>query len=284
MKFSQYFIIGVGIIFIIIAIYNVFSLFDRYSQTALFDISAEPGQLGVFDPSMAVDGERAYLAYSSISLADNQPAPLIGVNLARSLDGGEDWSYQTAIFESKPGTLTQRINGQLTEINGIWRYEMPSLVFTPNDAGREWKAYAYRYFWNGDVNLARQTGFIVYKSASRNMSAWSQEQWLFSSNPYNPPAPLNKLVQMHLNVLSPDLEDIIAYSDPAAFYHQGVIYMTLSAFTNIDQADRIILIASGDQGQSWRYMGTFMTAQDIVNLADGVYTVSYTHLTLPTKA
>ena len=165
--------------------------------------------------------------------------------------------------------MTRRIDGQLAEIEGIWRYEMPSLIHTPNDTGREWKIYAYRYFWNGDVSLARETGFIVTKSAPADLSVWSDEQWLFSANPYNPPAPLNKLVLLHLNVLHPSLQNIIAYADPAAFVERGRIYMTLSAYTAVGAPARIVLISSPDNGNSWQYLGDFMTAVDVAAMDIG---------------
>ena len=268
MNLSKIIIISVGILFILFAFYRVFDIVQRYGQTSSFEIRNDPGQLGVFDPSLTTDGRTAYLAYSSLSTLENNPVPFIGVNIARSLDGGDDWIYTEQVFESKPGIMTQRIDGQLVEVEGVWRYEMPSIVYTPNDKGRELKIYAYRYFWNGNINLARQTGFIVHKYASAETRNWSEEQWLFSSNPYNPPPPLNKLVQMHLNVLSPELSDVIAYSDPAAFYMDGVIYMTLSAFTQIDEPDREILIASGDAGQSWHYMGAFLSQMDMAGIEE----------------
>ena len=270
-NFSKYIIIGAGVLFIFVTIFNVIKTINVFSQTAAFRIAGEPGQVGIFDPTIEIIPEtgRGYMAYASIS-RNEQGLPVIGVNLAVSGNSGGDWNFRRKIFEGKPGSMTVRQDGQLIEVPGEWRYEMPSLVYTPGDKGREWKIYAYRYFWNGDINLARQTGTISYKETVDPTTEWSEEKWIFSANQYNPPAPYNRLVLLHVNVLSPALQNVKFYADPGAFHDQGILYITLSAFeTDVMRPDKIILIASRDFGNSWQYLGDIMTRQDLAGLDQG---------------
>lgn len=269
---SKFIIIGMGIVFILITIYNVIDVINKFSETAAFKIAGDPAQGGVFDPTIefAPDSDQGYLAYAAISYLENNPMPLVGVNLAASSNSGKDWNYRKPLFESRPGSMTARENGKLVEISGSWRYEMPTLVYTPGDAGREWKVFAYRYFWNGDVNLARQTGTIAYKAAGDPAGEWTQEKWIFSANQNNPPAPYNRLVLMHVNVLSPALQDVATYADPGAYYKNGTLYVTLSAYKTGDlmAPDRMILIASQDFGGSWQYLGTVFSRNDLALMPD----------------
>ncbi len=269
---SKYIIVGAGILFIFITIFNVYKVINSFSQTVAFKIAGDPGKIGVFDPTIefAADDKTGYMAYASIKASETNGLPLISVNLAASNDGGEDWIYRKSVFEGKTGSMTQRIDGRLVEADGNWRYEMPTLVYTPGDQGREWKLYVYRYFWNGDLNLARQTGTISYKYASDPTGEWSEEKWLFSANQNNPPSPYNRLVLLHVNVLSPqNLQNVIAYSDPGAFYKDGTLYITLSAYTNdLIRPERVIMISSNDYGASWKYVGSVFSRYDLAGLGD----------------
>ncbi len=54
---------------------------------------------------------------------------------------------------------------------------------------------------------------------------------LFSASKSQPPEPLNSsMVQIHINVLSPELQDVYFYSRPSVAYNK-FLFMTLSAFT-----------------------------------------------------
>ncbi len=162
-------------------------------------------------------------------------------------------------------------DGQTVLRSGAWRAETPALVYDPDDHGREWKLYAYKYFWTPDprdaMQVARRYGLIVYKYASNPFEEWSAEQWLFSPAPGYPPPPYEESILLHLNRLDPSLQNVTAYARPSVIYKGGALVMTLSAFTgDTELPDRIIMIVSLDHGNSWRYAGTVLQQSDLAAL------------------
>lgn len=264
----KYSLLGFGLAFIVVAVLNLFWTVERLTAPGAFRVVGESADRGTFDPSIAFDPDtgRGYMAYAAISgPTPETPFPPVAINLAHSHNQGERWVYQTEIFRARSDDLVTDTARNLT-VSGIWRYEMPTLVHTPEDTGREWKIYAYRYFWADDVELARETGVIVYKDSSNPRQGWSEEKWMFSANQFNPPPPYNNLVLLHLNVLDPDLSDINSYADPGAYTKEDVLYLTLSAYETIQRSSRIVMIASSDFGQSWTYIDNVLTAEDISEL------------------
>ena len=262
---SKYLIILVGVVFLGVTVKNVLTVLSLWSIPQSFKIVNDSGDQGVFDPSIEYANEdQGWMAYSSISSGEDAFLPGVNINLATSTKGRSRWVFNQTVFNSKIETYVDFEGEEAFERLGIWRYEMPSLVYTPEDTGREWKIFAYRYFWEGSDDFSRTTGTIVYRETGDIASGqWSEEKWLFSANPYNPPKPYNELVLLHLNVLHPSLNDITSYADPAGFYKDGVLYMTLSAYTSPDYPDRVILIASKDHGQSWLYINDLVTQKDV---------------------
>jgi hypothetical protein len=172
--------------------------------------------------------------------------------------------------------------------SGTWRAETPTIVYDPDDRGREWKLFAYKYFWTGDpadaMEVAHRFGVIAYKYTSDLNKDWSTEQWLFSPAPGSPPAPYGQMVLLQLSRLDPSLQNIASYARPSAVYKNGTLVLTLSAFTKGElepehkdgympphmQAltpDQIIMIASSDHGNSWRYVGTVLQKSDLPGMA-----------------
>ena len=226
-------------------------------------ISGETAESGIYDPSVAFSSETvAWLAYSVVKAGKNPANPLAEVHLAISSDAGKNWNYiGTPVFSSRNETLYAP-DGTTPLAEGIVRYEGPGLIYDPKDTGREWKIFAYRYFWNGDVDLATKTAVISLKYTSDPMGKWSDEIWLFSARPGIPPAPYDRLVLLALSLLSPELADVTSYSEPAPFVYDGKIYLLLTAFSGNDKPTRLVLIVSNDHGNGWRYVGSPLSYKD----------------------
>lgn len=268
MSWVRYSLVAFGLIFIIVAVVNLVQTGKRLTTVSVFDVTRENAARGIFDPTLAFDsaGDLGLAAYSAVSNpARETPYPPVSVHLAETSSKGRRWIFKTELFPARPDNLTIDTR-QGETVSGVWRYEMPSLVYMPEDTGREWKVFAYRYFWADDVELARKTGVIVYKDSADPLTGWSEEKWLFSANQLNPPAPYNRLVLLHLNVLDPDLAGVMSYTDPGAHVKDGTLYVSLSAFETIMDPARIIMISSADAGQSWSYIGNILTQEDVESL------------------
>lgn len=236
--------------------------------------------LGMLDPSIAAsaDGQQIWMAFTS----EEKPADgaaggnTLSVRLATvrpqtsyakaGAAGCKKWETWPSGFEAKEDSLLAP-DGQTILRTGVWLIETPTLVYDPDDPGKEWKLFAYKYFWANDqkdiMAVAHHYGAIVYKYASDPAGEWSPEQWLFSPAAEYPPPPYQQTVLLHLNRLDPSLQDVTTYARPSAIYKGGLLIMTLSAFTQGTTPDRIIMIASRDHGNSWHYVGTVLQQSDI---------------------
>jgi hypothetical protein len=145
----------------------------------------------------------------------------------------------------------------------------------PGDKDREWKVFAYKYFWSddGDKALARYYSMIVYSYAPAVSGPWSKEQWIFSASREVPPYPYNQMIGAQLNDLDASLSDIYFYSRPSVIRLGDALVMSLSGYIRgLDTPDRIIMIASHDHGKSWQYLGTPLRHADVGKVGD------YTHI------
>ena len=89
---------------------------------------------GIFDPSIEYDNNgTGWMVYSSI-----EAPKYISTNLAKSLDNGKTWTYVSTINEAKDDDSI--IEG------GVWRHEVPTLLYDANDSGKEWKLYWHHVF------------------------------------------------------------------------------------------------------------------------------------------
>ena len=234
--------------------------------------------LGMLDPSLATDPQtkRVWMAFTSQEKmpysapgADNG---LLNVRMALAKPDTrcKSWDiWMSGGFEAKNDNIIAP-DGQTVLRSGVWRIETPALVYDPDDKGREWKLFAYKYFWANEqkdaMSVARHYSQIVYKYASDPTEEWSTEQWLFSAAPGYPPPPYQQTVLLHLNQLDPSLKDVVSYARPSVVYRDGKLVMTLSAFTDGVMPDRVIMIASLDHGNSWRYLGTVLRQSDVVGI------------------
>lgn len=254
---------------IIRATYVYMSFGKSVSVPAPVQFSPTFPHRGLLDPALA-DGPRnkAYMAYTAVTdyRYDDRLMTAPHVMLAHSYSPCKLWTTGTDIFP----TAYEEIIGpdSVTPLGwAAWWTETPGLVYDPGDPGREYKVFAYKYFWADEgqrEELARLYGTIVYKYTSDpEMDQWSTEQWLFSAKRGQPPEPYGALVQHFLNDMDPSLAEMYFYSRPSAVMLGDTMYMTLSAFIRGRKTvDRTIMIASPDHGRSWRYLGTLMRHDD----------------------
>jgi hypothetical protein len=252
--------------------YQIFQIRLEKVQTAeplkISALAAPP--LGVFDPALAYDpsANKVWLAYGAQEPSVKNDV-LMHVRLAfSSADGGcRSFTQAAGGFEGKPDDILAP-DGQTVFRSGEWRAETPAIVYDPDDKGREWKLYAYKYFWAKNdpvyaLQVAQHYGMIVYKYSADPAQGWSTEQWLFSPAADYPPPPYDQMVLLKLNQLDPSLANISTYARPSVLYKDGALVMTLSAFTDGTTPDRVVMIVSRDHGNSWKYAGAPLTAADI---------------------
>jgi hypothetical protein len=226
-------------------------------------VSGEVLTNGIFDPSVEYDGAgtTGWLAYSSVYGNVTPWGPHVETHLARSDDRGASWSFVQVVNASTAGTL---IRPGRENLDGVWNAEVASLVHDPDDPGHEWKVFAHRIFrksedgFTGEQNVPSHS-WIALRSAPDPAGPWTAERALLSSGPL-PPAPYNT-VEVAINALDPSLADLLVYSEPGAFYRDGVLYLSLTGLT-LDGADRIVLLASDDHGDSWRFVSSPLSNAD----------------------
>ncbi|MBU6475716.1 MAG: hypothetical protein KGQ70_07095 [Alphaproteobacteria bacterium] len=264
---------GVGAAFILLTAVHVASVlrtvkdkaFAPVTKPVTFYFSDRPK--GVLDPSLAArpHGLTAWMAFTAQDEQGGTGATM-NVRLAAAQvtsRGCAWWSEQPhAGLTGKTDKLLAP-DGQTVIAKGAWRVETPSLVYDPDDKGKEWKLFAFKYFWADDpqhrLAIVQHYGVIAYSAAPAPDKDWSTEEWLFAAKKNYPPAPYDQLVLLDLDRLSPQLQDVVMYARPSAIYQDGVLALALSAFREGEtEPDRVILIVSRDNGNSWLYAGTLL--------------------------
>ena len=108
-------------------------------------------QGGICDPSLQYDpaGNAGWLLYSAVHKSPRYSSipvgPYIETRLAKSTDAGKSWHLVQALSRSRDDTV-ELYNGET--LPGIWRYEVPTITYDPDDKGREWKLFAHRIAGN----------------------------------------------------------------------------------------------------------------------------------------
>lgn len=220
-----------------------------------------PNTIGILDPAVAFDGQRHFMAYTAVTPPAGNTKDLrteIYFAYDKKPTHCTSWRQISTPFQTR-GEMLLGPDGKTPVTSGIWRIETPSLVYDPDDKGKEWKIFAYKYFWAGKTDLARLYGAIVYRYTAEplNTDGWSTEQWVLSASEQSPPFPYSQIVETKLSELHPSLEDVYFYARPSVVYIDKTLVMTLSAFVmNKQTPDRVIMIASKDHGRTWHYLGT----------------------------
>lgn len=218
---------------------------------------------GIFDPSVeyAIGASQGWLVYSAVFGGITPYGPHVETHLAKTTDSGATWTFDSVLNASFFADLD--IGGGVM-LAGVWNYEVSSLVHDPGDPGAEWKLFSHRIFRKTEDNFTDEQNlpgyrWISYRTAADPGEPWSAELALLSSGPL-PPAPYDT-VAVSVNSLDPSLTDLVVYSEPGAFYHEGTIYLSLTGVKTTGP-DRIVLLASDDHGSSWRYVGTPLSNVD----------------------
>lgn len=270
MPFSQKIVVIIGSIFISFTIGYLFYLVAIFEPPKkapeIVALAKKKNIVGLIDPSLGADDKIKVLAYTVFIPEENG---LFSTEIHTSIAVTKciSWNDLPGKIEARPDIL---IGPDLVTpvTKGIWRAETPSIVYDPADKGKEWKLFAYRYFWADNSSLARLYGAIVMRSSSEATAMeWSREEWLFSAAEGTPPAPYGNAVKNHLNKLHPSLANVYFYARPSVVMVGDAMVMSLSAFIQgKETVDRIILIASHDHGKTWRYLGTPLKDSDLQSL------------------
>lgn len=269
---SQKIVVVVGSAFILFTICYVTYIVAIFEPPArgpeIARIAKGKNTSGILDPSLSSDGKSKALVYTVV-MPEVDGKYSTEVRLSMGMHNCFNWNEVGSKIESRPDTLIgPDLKTPVTR--GVWRAETPSIVYDPADKGREWKIFAYRYFWADNNSLARLYGAIVMRTSdSLAAQEWSREEWLFSATADMPPAPYGSGVKQHLNKLSPDLQNVYFYARPSVVMVNDVMVMTLSAFVQgKNTVDRIVMLASSDHGRSWRYLGTPLRDTDLAAMGD----------------
>ena len=236
-------------------------------------IAGDPVEKGIYDPSVAYtpDGRVGWLAYSSVKGNGNiingklALGEYVSTHLACTTNSGESWTFVKALNRSTNGTCVMP-DGQT--LQGVWRYEVSSLVCDPTDpdADRRWKIFSHCYFWERERDSRQTHAWIVLRTAADPAGEWSPEIPLFGAGK-NPPAPCNK-TRIDVNALDASLKDTFVYTEPGALAHDKRLYLSMTALRpkfglgGISVAYTIILLASDDHGVSWQFVGRLLTPDD----------------------
>lgn len=217
----------------------------------------------VLDPSLASGGDVSGLAYSAASTGRSEEVMGgISIGVAKTTGSCTYWPEGTKVFEARRDELFLEDGESI--LAGLWRYETPALVFDVGDRGREWKVFAYKYYWTGDVGLAKRYSAIVMKSSpDLSPDSWSEEAWILSAAPGYPPAPYQQMVRGHVSRMSPALAGFTSYTRPSVIAVGNSLVMSLGAMGPKDETPRkIVLLASKDHGKTWGYLGTPLDVSD----------------------
>jgi len=233
------------------------------SATTRLQIAGESSRNGIFDPSVeyAPFCSMGWLSYSAVFGGASPFGPHVETRIAYTLDQGRSWSFSGVAIPSTPAILSLPDGSTLP---GVWNSEVSSLVHDPGDPGHEWKLFAHRIFrgledpFTEEQNLPAYS-WIVLRSAPDPSGPWSEEVALLSSGPF-PPAPYDR-VRVAINELDPTLASLLVYSEPGSFEREGVLYLSLTGLL-ASGPDRIVLLASDDHGESWRYVATPISSAD----------------------
>ena len=218
------------------------------------------------DPSMEYgpDGT-GWLTYTSVDVKNS----VLITHLAKSTDKGKTWKFIKVINQPSPDI----ING----VKGNWVHETTSIVYDPDDTGKEWKIFWFKYF-RSKTRIGKQgkhtwlKSWIAFKYASSPEGEWSEEIPILGMGDYRDKG-------IDLARLHPDLKDLVFFYELGTLHKDGVIYLSLEGSvtpTGLGEWNKkkIILLASRDHGKTWKYLGTLTDYNDAKNSGYLTFTAS----------
>jgi hypothetical protein len=222
---------------------------------------SQPGEMGIFDPSLEWDGhtQTLWMSYSSARANPNPiaDAARIAIRLAYSKDRGKTWKdISYSIFEPSDISLPKRPPHD----QGIWQYEVSSLVHDPGAPQREqWKVFAFRYL-KISAGRVNEHSWIALKTASSPSGPWSKERKLFTGFIYNKGSdPFLGPPEIRLHDFHRDLKSCAAFTEPGALAKKDALYLSLSCETGKSKKNKIILLKLSQPSGTWSYRGTFLS-------------------------
>jgi len=103
-----------------------------------------------------LDGSVGYLICSGLEQPQESISSphvkYIHTHLAKTTDHGKTWKFIKRVTESTPDTVESPFFAKAhklgsSAIQGMWHHEVPTLVYDPDDPGREWKVFWHKYFF-----------------------------------------------------------------------------------------------------------------------------------------
>ena len=277
---------------IITFIFNSIIVLDLYGQVSnnhyeKIGIVGEASNKGVFDPSIEYNsnGSVGLMVYSALSSPDDKRkmlpiAKYVSTHLAKTTDHGKTWEFISIINQSVEGSI--KYHGKI--IHGVWWNEVPTILYDPDDSGRNWKLYWHKYFaipkpyFNVPISIKRnpiifpEYMWIAYKYAESPEKLFAAKEIIlfgsgkFPVKPYSARYDLNKIISW---------PEARAYSEPGSIYIDGKIYLSLIGYTGQDiKSNKMFLIESYDHGKSWKFIGDILDHDDAVSFGFSAFTAS----------
>lgn len=208
---------------------------------------------GIADPSLEYgpDGT-GWMVYSHVDFRKH----FVSTYLAKSEDNGKTWEHV-----------------QIINQGGATNKETSTLVYDPDDPGKEWKLFYFEYIHTPKgEQLDYSNSWISYKYTSNPQKTWSKGIPILGP-------PKNKDKGLDLVALHPDLKDFIFFYELGSLYLDGVIYLSLegcASATSLGEWEKrkIILISSSDHGKTWKYNGTLIDYNDARDAGYLIFTAS----------
>lgn len=245
------------------------------------EVIGETAPAGIYDPSVEYGEDGiGWMAYSGVTGGGNA---CVETHLAKTTNHGETWEFVSNINPCIDGSIVE--GGETIE--GKWRYEVASILYDPDDPGKEWKLFSHRFFtkppYERDDRIFKH-GWFAYKYTSDPANGWSEEIPLLGAGQF---VVLNYNARIDLNSLDPELQDIKFYSEPGSLYKNGIIYISMEGYTTLDsfagtfeeqveqwKRHRTVLFASRDHGESWEYLGKLTDYNDSEAFGYIIFTAS----------
>lgn len=241
-------------------------------------IIGETSNKGVFDSSVEYkDSSLGYLVYSGL---EQPPEKLqypniefIHTHLAKSTDNGRTWTFVKRLTESISDTVEAPFfagifNLDSDTIEGEWHNEVPTLVYVPDDTGKEWKLFWHKYFSRDmpageDRPRILSHSWIMMKEASSPEELDEAEEIKLFGTGFSPGAKYN--FESDSGRINPSAV-ITTYTEPGSLYWNNKLYVVLSYFEGTGESHRLILISSSDYGRAWDYIGVLLDGEDAQSL------------------